>query len=402
MAHVGITPSFWILSLIAHALAWNTASGQELADGNEPGFDYEVGYTLDLFTNLNGGVSQGNEALGLFKLAATWDLENLVGWTGARAYAYGLGIQGGSISERVGDIQAVSNIEAPSTARIYEAWLEQDLFASRGSLLVGLFDLNSEFNVLPSSGLFLNSSQGIGPEFGLSGRNGPSIFPVASLAARFQFQPTESTYAQFALLDGVPGDPHNHNGTHVLLQSQDGVLMTGEIGIRNPRFEKLALGVWTYTNDFDHWTRTDSSGELVQQRSAPGVYLIMEKSLFQETADPEQGLNFYTRTGIADGRVQPVDLFLGGGLVYTGAIPGRDADQAGCAIGAAHLSDEFQSASALGGSWQAWETAIELTYHYRINDWFSIQPDIQYIINPSGDPSLGNATVIGLRLVASF
>jgi signal transduction histidine kinase len=50
-----------------------------------------------------------------------------------------------------------------------EGWIEQNLFGNQFSLLVGRYDLNSEFYRLHSAGLFLHSSFGIGPEFAQSG-----------------------------------------------------------------------------------------------------------------------------------------------------------------------------------------------------------------------------------------
>ena len=44
------------------------------------------------------------------------------------------------------------------------------------------------------------------------------------------------------------------------------------------------------------------------------------------------------------------------------------------------------------------ETAIEFTYRAEICPWLILQPDVQYIINPSMDPSLKNALQIGVRL----
>ena len=76
-----------------------------------------------------------------------------------------------------------------------------------GSLLLGLYDLNSEFDVIETAGLFLNSSFGIGAEYGSSGRNGPSIFPATSFGARLSGQPVQSLFIRGAVLDGVPGDP---------------------------------------------------------------------------------------------------------------------------------------------------------------------------------------------------
>lgn len=49
---------------------------------------------------------------------------------------------------------------------------------------IGLYDLNSEFDALDDAGLFINSAFGVGTDIGLTGVNGPSIFPVTSLAVR--------------------------------------------------------------------------------------------------------------------------------------------------------------------------------------------------------------------------
>ena len=43
-----------------------------------------------------------------------------------RVFFYGLGNHGGRPSENVGDLQIVSNIEAPDTWKLYEAWFEQE------------------------------------------------------------------------------------------------------------------------------------------------------------------------------------------------------------------------------------------------------------------------------------
>jgi porin len=63
----------------------------------------------------------------------------------------------------------VSNIDASDAWKIYEAWLKQSLFQDRLPVLAGLYDLNSEFDVIESAGLFLNSSHGIGADYSQTG-----------------------------------------------------------------------------------------------------------------------------------------------------------------------------------------------------------------------------------------
>jgi carbohydrate-selective porin OprB len=46
--------------------------------------------------------------------------------------------------------------------------------------------------------------------------------------------------------------------------------------------------------------------------------------------------------------------------------------------------------------------AIEAAYRAEILPGLILQPDVQYIINPSMDPELDNALQIGIRLEMSF
>jgi porin len=48
------------------------------------------------------------------------------------------------------------------------------------------------------------------------------------------------------------------------------------------------------------------------------------------------------------------------------------------------------------------EMVLEATYQAQINKWLSIQPDLQFIINPGGTRDLGNAAVIGGRVSITF
>ena len=47
------------------------------------------------------------------------------------------------------------------------------------------------------------------------------------------------------------------------------------------------------------------------------------------------------------------------------------------------------------------ETAVEATYSFAVNSHFSLQPDIQYVISPSGGP-MPDAVVVGSRVMAAW
>ena len=48
------------------------------------------------------------------------------------------------------------------------------------------------------------------------------------------------------------------------------------------------------------------------------------------------------------------------------------------------------------------ETVVEATYRAVIAPWWYVQPDLQYVFNPSGQHGSHDALVLGLRTSVSF
>ena len=370
----------------------------------ERGVSFEGVYTGETFSNI-GGIRRKTVYLDNVALTLTLDGKVLLGWPGVRLFIHGLGNQGGDPSRHIGDVQIVSNIETFDTWRLYEAWVEQQLFEKRLSLLAGLYDLNSEFDYIQTAQLFLNSSFGIGPEFSLSGENGPSVFPTTSLGFRVRLQPSPQIYFQTAILDGIPGDPHDPKGTQIILDDDDGILVATEmaylVGVEETSpfpYGKYALGGWTYTTDFNDAVSTDRAGQPIRRGGTFGLYGFAEQTILREQQDPSQGLALFIRLGIADSRVNRFGLYTGMGVVYTGLLPQRPDDQLGFGIAALHNSHRFRRARSIAGQPTAHaEIECEVTYRVGILPWLTVQPSFQYVINPGTEKAIPDAFVMGLR-----
>jgi porin len=48
------------------------------------------------------------------------------------------------------------------------------------------------------------------------------------------------------------------------------------------------------------------------------------------------------------------------------------------------------------------ETAIEWSYEMPLAGWLTLQPNLQYIVNPGGDSSIDDAVVAGLRFAVGY
>ena len=362
-------------------------------------FTLTASYVADVLSNVSGGLSRGASYVDEVKLSAAWDgaTSGHDGMSALISLQHHNGVR--FSGERVGDYQFVSNLEAPPEAtRLFEFWVQREVLGGRAGLKAGLVDLNTTYDVQETGALFLNSSHGIGAEFGQSGLNGPSTSPTTALALTGFYRPAKDWTVQLGVFDGVAGDPeHLKRFVAVQLSTRDGALLIGQVERRFGDAARVEAGGWLYTADFAALDQFDAAGAPRRLGGDGGLYALVEGRLLSKP-DAEAGLSGWLRVGVANGDINPVDTYVGGGLVYTGLIKGRDSDEVGVAVARAGFGGPARLAAARAGVRLASaETDFEVTYRYAFRDWLTIQPDVQYVIHPGADRSVGNAVVIGVR-----
>jgi porin len=360
----------------AGAIAWPA-----LAADQPPPLSLAMRETADIW----GG--EGLVTLNKFQVSGTVE-GRYFGFDGWRAHALVFRTDGESLSVRVGDIQTVSNIEAISATRLFEAWVERSFGPTDkpvAVLRVGLLDLNADFDSIDPASLFINSSHGIGPDLSRSGLDGPSIFPVSAIGARLTWNASDKLTLKSAVFDGVAGDPARPRAFAAeRLASQDGVLAIGEADDKLTDDLTLAAGVWAYSRALQAPFIAGTSGQ-------PGRGVFASVS----TATPkETGWAWWARAGLTNPRAQTVDGYLGAGAIYKGVF-GRANDRMGFAIARADISDDARIATRLPRA----ETTYEVSYQAKIGETFALQPDVQYVVDPAGRPGKTTALVFGLRLI---
>ena len=236
----------------------------ESENKEESPLEFEAVLTHDYVKNMSGGIKEDSGNLGNIDLTLTLDTEKAGAWEGGTLFFYYLGNYGNEPSSFIGDEQVTSNIEAYSTFKVYEFWYNQSLIDNQLNILVGLFDLNSEFDALEYASTLINSSFGISADIA---QVGPSIFNTTSLATRVRGNFSHDIYLQSAVFDGVPGDPNDPSGTQIKFGDNDGVFWATEAGqandAENENYSKVALGYWRSTaefHDFNDQTRDFNQG----------------------------------------------------------------------------------------------------------------------------------------------
>ena len=366
----------------------------------QKGVDAEAVLTLDVLANLQGGIRRGGVLLGNVDLTFNVDTARAGWWQDGTFFLYLLGNfnAGGPLTDKVGDLQGTSNIEADQAVKIYQAWYEHRFLEDRFSVLAGWHDLNSEFSVLEYASTFLNSSFGISPDIS---QVGPSIFPTTALALRVKARPTPGSYLLAALYDSEPGDPELPRRSSLSLSFQDGVFTALEAGLSQGEpgeadYFKLGGGGWARTAEVEDFTGKSHDFN-------HGLYLIAEKTLFM-TGDDGGGLGAFFQLGFADPHRNQIGRYWGAGLNYTGLIPGRSHDVTGLAVASARNGGHFRRymATTEMTPMEHAETVVEGTYLAEILPWLTVQPDLQYVIHPGTDPALDNALVAGVRVEIVF
>jgi porin len=387
------------------------------------GVTVTVVYGGTIFSALAGGIRRGETYSGNLDVELALDGEPLLGRRGLTLFVDGLWIHGGQPSTLVGDAQGVSNLSAAPRVTLHEAWVQYNLFGSRLSVLVGRYDLASEFYRLRAAGLFLNGSFGIGPEFSGSGVAGPSIFPDTSVGARLAVKPLPNVVIRGAVFDGVPIDRPDHSvrafksGDGLLLVSETVVLNrtaqgepTGKVRFRigrasglPPYDDKVAFGGWYYTARFDDLDAVGPNGSPVQHSGSGGVYGLADATLFRSHTDPTRRVAGFVQAGLGDGRVDRFGSYLGAGLVGAGLLSRRSMDEVGLAVARApNGSGYIDQQMRIGTATTASETVIEVTYLAQLAKWLAVQPDFQYVIHPNTAVGVRNVRAFQLRFEATF
>jgi porin len=371
----------------------------------------------EVFGNPSGGASRGLISDGLFNVALDLNLDRMSDspvFDDMLIHANALYIYGASLSGSfVGDFSNTSNLSAYNTVRLQEMWLQKAFWEKRVSLKIGNMAVDNEFFQSSSAALFINGTFGAFTFIGGNVPNAP-VYPVASPGVRIQFLPT----SKFYVMSGVYGmdnnsDPavNNKNGTRFALDSGSGMLVMSEAGYllnQSPNDRGLQgtyrLGSFVHTANYDTWqsqaNAANGTGSLQSAGANYGIYGVMDQQIYLHGAE---AISFFVRSGGAPSNTNFVDYYVDGGFNFSGFIPGRDQDVAGLAVARSHVSDQYSDAQiAQGNPPSTAETVIEATYKIQISPWWSVQPDVQYIVTPSGVLGSNNATVLGLRTSVAF
>jgi porin len=381
------------------------------------GITFNAQYAAEVWSNVIGGESTGTVYTGLMSLQGNVDLQKLVGWQGASVSTRWYWLSGQDISaEHVGNIFTVSSIAGFQTFRMNELWFQQNFLNDRISIRLGQLAADSQFSVSTYDTVFLNATFGWSPDIYTNIPNGGPAYPMGAPGVQLALTPLNWLTYQGAVFQGnVFAQNVNRHGFRWDLSPSNGYFSIHELIFRtNQRAGANGLpGEFKIGGWFDIAPESDASST---QPWNYGLYFIADQMVYRvpqpvsvpaiansgkQTAGApltDKGLGIFTHIGFAPRNSSVINFYVEGGLNYKGLIPTRDNDVLGVGFAYGHLNNNPQGD---GSSNPGYEMVLETTYQIELTPWLSLQPDVQYVIHPSGT-DIPNAFVLGARATVSF
>lgn len=398
MISSGLSLCFTTLVCSASLIVMMGQSASAQTVSGQGAWSHEVTYTADVTGVVRGGAVRAGKALDNLDVILDGDLERLVGWRGASIHAYLLNNSGGAPNDVAGTLQGVDNIEVGRPrARLYELWIKTSFADGRGSTLIGLYDLNSEFYSTEASGLLLAPPFGIGSELASTGPNGPSIFPSTALAIRVRLEGEAGRYIQAAALNahgGTLGDP---DGPSTNLDS--GAILIAETGIGASW--RLAAGAWVYTDRQPDLRDLNLNGAPLVSK-ARGGYLLAEYP-FIDGGEAGRSVRGFVRIGLSDGDTTPFKSGFQAGVLVEKVFASRPDSAFSVGVQRAVLSSKQRA--NMRDEWLTpddAESGLEFTYSDKITPRLTLQPDLQVIRRAGGERDARNVVIAALRVTISL
>ena len=408
------------------------------SDLERKGVTFTLNYTNDFLANVRGGIGRGAIGIGAFQPQLDLDLGKLVGWDGGRFHTHGLITHGSAFSPTyLGNILAVSNLEAGPVARLYSFWCEQNAFNDRLSVRAGLMSADSQFLQSKTAANFINNGISWPTFLAANLPAGGPAYPLPAPGVRVRIKPRDDVAFQAAVFSGDPsgGNGSNQNlplPTGTVISFRGGAFVIAELSYLLNQGKDAAglpgayrIGAWHHTSPrfgdqrFDNTGRSladpTSTGIPLEHTGDSGIYAVVDQMLYRAPGSDDRGLSGFVRAGGVPSDRNLINFYADAGLLYKGLIAGRPDDKVGVATGYARVGDNARGLDSDIGFFgnffypvRSGEVMVEMIYQAQLAPWWMLQPEVQYIVRPGGgvlnsDGSLRqNAWVIALRSALNF
>jgi porin len=365
--------------------------------------------TLDFVSVLNGGLVNGFSLLSLVDVNVTGDTEKLFGLKGGTLFVdFQTANQTRAPVELIPDYWGFDAINSYGEfTQLAQYWYQQEIIGDRLKVKFGKIDANVDFAV-PCTGLnFIHSAAyypaGLVKDMPTYPRQAGGLEilakPMDNFDARIGFFDGSSNYAN-------PSTRVNgrNTGTHglagFLWENPGSYFMIAELGPDWTIAEhtgKFRAGWFEQIGD----TSTFGVNGPGVGTGPTGAYAYANQHVFDlDGSGKLLGLELFGEFSWSDPNQNPSHWGLMLGSQWQGLIDARPSDT----VGVLWAYNQFSSNENVTTSPGSSEAILEAFYNVQVTPWFSIQPDMQYLSQPSSvsTSNIPGAWIFTMRLSFVF
>ncbi|QWA29717.1 carbohydrate porin [Pseudomonas sp. RC3H12] len=398
----------------------------------EKGYDFTLGYTGEMGSNLHGGYSHDRAARysDQFTFGVNMDLQKILGWHDTEMQLTVTERHGNNISNdrindpRVGGFTSAQEVWGRGqTWRLTQMWIKQKYFDGALDVKFGRFGEGEDFNSFPCDfqNLAFCGSQ-VGNWAGGIWYN----WPVSQWALRVRYNLNDALYAQVGVFEQNPSNLESGNGFKLSGSGTQGAVMPIEL-VWSPRVNGLKgeyRAGYYYSNAKAQDVLKDSNGTPAaisgaayrSSSSKHGLWLGAQQQVTALASDQSRGLSLFANATVHDKKTNAIDNYVQAGVVYKGPFDARAKDDIGFALARVHVNPGYRKNARLINQAnsldnydnpgflpvQDTEYSAELYYGIHLAEWLTVRPNLQYIRHPGGVSRVDDALIGGLKIQSSF
>lgn len=355
----------------------------------ERGIEPQLLLITDPYGNVSGGRDTGFTGYSMVSADLTLDGERLMGLRGGE-FQVGFAVNFGTqlSQDVVGNTFPIQSSDvAPPGPRLTTLSYTQSLLEEQLSLRIGRLSIDSlygeefagsdyfrqftsvAFNAIPFA-IFYNAPGALG-------------YPATTWGARARYQPQGDVYLMAGIYNADPdvGLANRHGLDFTFAGPAFGIAEIGWMRNQEPKATALPgnLKLGAFVLEDRH-----------------GLYLVADQAVAR-LGKREEGRHlgiFGSLVGAPDPSVSPMPLFFSTGLVAYGPFASRPRDVLALGVAYGAYSPDLPP--------QVSELTLEFSYGLALLPGLMLQPGVQLIVNPGGNPATPNALALGLNAVVSF
>jgi porin len=363
----------------------------------EKGYKFTFNYTADTQRNFSGGLDEQTAFFGRARFILDVDLEKAAGIHGGKLFISALSQDGDLLHQTAGTYTPFSSIAGSDSTRLDQFYYEQTLFNDKVWFRIGQVAGVDEFGMQPYGGYFVNDQLGYVTNLEFNTRIPFNAGAQPGLIVQIGDR-KEGAYIKGGVFSGKPDAYANDKHGVDFDIENDSTVYAAEAGYKFGGDMPGDVRIGGHYND-GKFTRLDNGDEVNDNYV---IYAMANKTVWQDPGDAKRGIDlgitaFY---GPGSRNFATSEILLT--AAYRGIIASRPDDFLSLGFIRNEFGDEASDASRNAGFGKLDpEYVVELSYKVQLTPYLFLQPDLQYVINPSGT-SRGDIFVAGFRTSINF